>query len=35
MVRGASSNGWVVWVSETAKTLDELKRQVPVNKAGG
>ncbi len=33
MVRGASSNGWVEWVSETGKTLDELKRQAPVNKS--
>lgn len=33
MVRGASSNGWVEWVSETGKTLAELKRQAPVNKS--
>lgn len=27
MVRGASSNGWIEWVSKEGKTLDELKRQ--------
>lgn len=33
MVRGASSNGWVEWVSKDGKTLDELKRQAPLNKS--
>lgn len=33
MVRGASSNGWVEWVSKEGKTLDELKRQAPLNKS--
>lgn len=33
MVRGASSNGWVEWASKDGKTLDELKRQAPLNKS--
>lgn len=33
MVRAASSNGWVEWVSKDGKTLDELKRQAPLNKS--
>lgn len=32
MVRGASSNGWVEWVSKDGKTLDELKRQAMLKK---
>lgn len=32
-VTGASTNGWALWKSKTGKTLDELKRQAPVNKS--
>lgn len=34
VVAGASTNGWVLWKSETGKTLDELKRQNSANKPG-
>lgn len=32
IVRAASSNGWREWVSSDGKTLDEVKRQAPVDK---
>ena len=31
MVTGASTNGWVLWKTKGGKTLDELKRNVPVS----
>jgi hypothetical protein len=33
-IAGASTNGWAMWKSKDGKTLDELKRQPPANKAG-
>lgn len=33
VVRGASSNGWMEWVSTGGKTLDELKRQATSSSA--
>jgi len=32
-VTGASTNGWALWKSKDGKTLDELKRQAPLNKS--
>ena len=30
MLLGRAANGWVEWKTKDGKTLDELKRQVPV-----